>query len=181
MTQRKGPVAEDLLDRMARKFTVGDGCWQWAGTFDAYGYGYISVKIDGKWRMRKAHRLMYEFLVGPIPDGLTLDHLCRNRGCIRPAHLEPVTRGENVLRGVGPSATAATVMHCPQGHPYDETNTRLRKTPSGVGRVCRKCTSERTIARQKANPEKRAAYRLANREHINALRRAARNRAKEQP
>lgn len=70
------------------------GCWLWVGTVDR-GYGLLSV--DGK--TVRAHRYSYETLVGPIPDGLQIDHLCRNRGCVNPAHLEPVTQVENIRRG----------------------------------------------------------------------------------
>lgn len=77
-----------------------------------------------------AHRVAYETWVGPIPDGLTIDHLCRNRLCIEPTHLEPVTNRENIQRGGNSLKT-----HCPQGHPYDEVNTASRNNR----RYCRTC------------------------------------------
>lgn len=112
-------------------------CWLWkAGRTN--GYGVCSV--DG--RHIRAHRFAYEALVGPIPPGKELDHLCRNRPCVNPDHVEPVTTAVNVLRGVGPTARAARATHCPQGHPYDEQNTRVR--PDG-SRACRRCGAARAL------------------------------------
>lgn len=106
------------------------GCWLWTGAL-ASGYGVLG--IDG--RNVFAHRFAYELLIGPIPEGLTLDHLCRIRRCCNPSHLEIVTRGENVLRGEGPTARHARKTHCKRGHPFDEANTY--RTPKG--RHCRAC------------------------------------------
>lgn len=86
-----------------------------------------------------AHRFAYELLVGPIPTGLTLDHLCRRPACVNPSHLEPVSLRDNILRGEGPVALGARVTHCPQGHPYDLFNTYI--DPSGTRR-CRTCHRE---------------------------------------
>src|SRR6266576_3456485 len=86
-------------------------CWPWQAN---RGRGYGNVWIAG--RMYRAHRVAYELLIGPIPEGLTLDHLCRNRGCVNPAHLEPVTSRENTLRGEGISANNARKTHCKHGH-----------------------------------------------------------------
>jgi hypothetical protein len=109
-------------------------CWLWTGSINSSGYGVLHIDR----RPVRAHRLAYEELVGPIPYGLALDHLCRVRNCVRPDHLEPVTLGENVLRGVSPSAVNRRKTHCPQGHPFNETNTYRR---SGR-RVCRECSLE---------------------------------------
>src|SRR3990167_5623746 len=92
-------------------------CWLWKGA-DTQGYGHFKTK--GKYLL--AHRFAYETIVGLIPAGLTLDHLCRQRACVNPLHLEPVTRGENVLRGIGRSARNARKTHCIRGHPFDEAN-----------------------------------------------------------
>ena len=108
------------------------------------GRGYAQMKMpDGS--QPCAHRAFYEYHVGVIPPGLTLDHLCRIRNCVNPAHLEPVSRGENVLRGDTAPAANAAKTHCPKGHPYDEQNTR--HTPQG-GRVCRACARERRRAQR---------------------------------
>jgi len=104
------------------------GCWVYDGHIAVNGYG----KTDGK----LVHRLVYEALVGPIPEGLQLDHLCRNRACYNPAHLEPVTDSENKLRSPLMGRANASKTHCAGGHPYDETNTY--HTPSGQ-RQCRTC------------------------------------------
>lgn len=113
-------------------------CWLWAGRVNRLDYGRYAIKIDGKWRERPAHRLMYENLVGEIPEGLVLDHLCRVTRCVNPDHLEPVTVGENVLRGDGVRVQSSKT-HCPNGHPYSEANIRLIKQGKYIVRTCRTC------------------------------------------
>lgn len=110
-----------------------DGCWVWNKGLNDAGYGLTS---NGKGKNKRAHVASYELVRGPVPAGLVLDHLCRNRACINPEHLEPVTRRENTLRGVGASAQNARKSHCPRGHAYDEGNTVLRRRG---GRECRTC------------------------------------------
>jgi len=109
-----------VAHRLALKYRVDEetGCWLWIGA-TARGYGQIWV--DG--RTQPAHRIAYELLVGPIPEGLQLDHLCRVRHCVNPEHLEPVTNRENILRGVSIVPQNAAKTHCPQNHPYDDANT----------------------------------------------------------
>jgi hypothetical protein len=113
--------------------------------------------------MQLAHRVSYELLVGPIPQGLQLDHLCRNRRCINPAHLEPVTSRENTMRGETVAAANASRDHCPSGHPYSDSNTiALGKG----GRKCRECDRTRGRAR---DAEIRAAFKslgLSKREYL---------------
>lgn len=118
-----------------------DGCWLWTGTKVPSGYGRLWIAQ----RPFAAHRVAYEWLVGPIPEGLQLDHLCRVRRCVNPAHLEPVTSRENTMRGLNWAARNAEKTHCPQGHPYDEANTYLR---SGGGRGCRACHREAARAQR---------------------------------
>ena len=99
------------------------GCWNWTGGCTTAGYSTIGLgrRTDGK---IYAHRFAYEALIGPIPPGYTLDHLCRNRRCVNPAHLEPVPKGINILRGEALSSFHARQTHCIHGHPFDLFNTR---------------------------------------------------------
>ena len=106
------------------------GCWLWDGHVGANGYG----QIKGKLKVMGAHRFSYEGHIGQIPDGLDLDHLCRVRSCVNPAHLEPVTRKENARRGLRGMKT-----HCPQGHPYSGENLYVY---SNGHRRCKKCRTD---------------------------------------
>lgn len=130
----RGAIQRSFLERLSDKFTVGDGCWEWTGSLNDAGYGQIYSNKTRK--PERGHRMLYELLVGPIPDGLTLDHLCRNRKCVRPDHLEPVTRGENVRRGAADRLTDI----CRNGHERTQENTYI--TPAGV-RQCRTCKAQR--------------------------------------
>ena len=93
-----------------------------------------------------AHRLAYELVKGPISDGLQIDHLCRNRACINPDHLEAVTQRENILRGEGVAALNARKTHCPQGHAYDEENTLILTGRQAGARRCQICARDRKYA-----------------------------------
>ena len=139
-----------LVERLLTKVTFhgDDGCWLWKG--DARrGYGRIQVSGRGSPRVA-VHRVVYKWLVGPIPDGLTLDHLCRVRACVNPGHLEPVTNRENILRGTSPVAAHARATHCIRGHPFDEANTY--RHPGGQRRACRICERERQRQRRRSRP-----------------------------
>lgn len=109
-------------------------CWIWTASLNAQGYG--QVRRLG--RNYGCHRVAYLLTHGSIPEGMQLDHLCRVRECVNPAHLEPVTNQENARRSpiMGRGQTYKT--HCPQGHPYDEGNTYI--TPQGKRR-CRQCSN----------------------------------------
>lgn len=116
-------------------------CWFWTGAKSKVplgaGYGHFH---SGE-RQVKAHRFAYELLVGPIPEGLELDHLCRVRKCVNPAHLEPVTHAENIRRGYEAGAAEGHLKsHCVNGHAYMGENVLITGTPPR--RVCRSCRRE---------------------------------------
>jgi hypothetical protein len=125
------------------------GCWIWQGYFDRNGYGRVPVARQPVW----AHRFFYEHHVGPIPEGLHLDHLCRTPACVNPDHLEPVTPAENCRRA------ALARVECANGHEWTPENTYCR--PDDGTRQCRVCKAEHN----------RQAY-FRNRDRINARRRA---------
>lgn len=133
------PHWSDLLaadSRAAAKIEVADdGCWIWTGARTGSG-GYGHLSRSG--RNVRAHRHVYNLLVGPIPEGLVLDHLCRVHNCVNPTHLEVVTVGENTRRGTGPVARNAVKTHCASGHAFDELNTYRYSR----GRRCRTCNTE---------------------------------------
>lgn len=130
--RRSVPVA----DRFERFVLRTPACWLWTGSLDHGGYG--SIKQTGTCVLR-AHRVSYEKYIGPIPEGLQLDHLCRNRACVNPAHLEPVTKAENMRRGFGFSAINARKTHCLRGHELSGENLAIW---SGR-RNCRTCVAAR--------------------------------------
>ena len=134
-----------LLDRLASKFEINPetGCWVWTAAKHRTGYG--SVWSAGQ--MQRAHRVCYEATVEPIPEGLEIDHLCRNRDCINPDHLEPVTQKENIGRGV-PWRPRPT--HCPNGHEYTPENTGVHKNSIRC-RTCDKGYQERRRATGKGS------------------------------
>lgn len=133
----------ELPERIRSKITLTpDGCWQWAGAVQSRGYGSVSYRG----RVQSTHRLAYELLVGEIPEGLQIDHLCRNKRCCNPDHLEPVTGAVNCSR-----TPAATKTHCVRGHALSGDNLVVKVQPSGrTIRNCRTCanTLRRKSARQ---------------------------------
>ncbi len=135
----RGVSVGDVAERLRAK-TVPDkksSCWIWVGHVKKNGYGAMSVKDNGAWKTKVAHRLWFEVAVGPIPAGLDLDHKCRNRRCVNPGHLEPVTRSENLRRSPLMSLNhhSRAKQHCPAGHPYSGKNIRGQ-------RICHLCQAE---------------------------------------
>jgi hypothetical protein len=126
------PMPERFWTRVAK----ADGCWKWTGPHQRVGYAMFGKGV--------AHRTAYELAVGPIPLGYELDHLCRNRGCVNPAHLEPVSRRENIMRSANFAAVNARKTHCPKGHPYAGAN--LHVASSG-DRRCVICKAAANAAR----------------------------------
>lgn len=132
---KRVPRGASNADRIKHRSRPDDnGCWIWIGLLDADGYGTVCPLER---RNKKAHRVSYEAFVGPIPEELTIDHLCRVRNCVNPAHLEPVTRQVNSLRGNTIAAQEAATTHCPADHPYSPENTYI--TPKTGSRNCRQC------------------------------------------
>jgi len=137
----------DLSSNMASRVAVDErGCWVWQGALNNKDYGQVS--IGGK--VRSTHRVAYELLVGPIPDGLHLDHLCRNRPCCNPAHLEPVTNKVNSERSERSGRT-----HCIRGHLLSGDNLVIKLRPNGLTiRNCRTCANAlRRVSNRRADIE----------------------------
>ncbi len=133
-----------MLTRVSEKISPepNSGCWLWTGAIGNTGYGNFGLKN----KTLLVHRYVYAELVGAIPIGLDLDHKCRIRSCCNPNHLEPVTRSENIKRGLQPRFLAelnSLKTHCAQGHPYSEKNTiwayRIKRGKKSLSRKCREC------------------------------------------
>lgn len=131
-------------DRFWLNVEKTETCWLWKQKPSAEGYGRFQTKPDPH---TYAHRFAYELLVGPIPEGLHLDHLCRVRICVNPQHLEPVTCRENVIRGIGPAAIHHAQTHCIHGHEFTQANTYYRRDRKYPARICRRCRADRENVR----------------------------------
>ena len=130
-------VFRSRVDRSAGS----DACWPWTGAISSAGYGVVKLGGRRDSPILLAHRVAFTLDRGPVPHGLQLDHLCRNRACCNPAHLEPVTPKVNTQRAT------ALITHCPKGHEYTPANTAIQK--SG-GRRCRTCHRESEQRRKQA-------------------------------
>ena len=127
-------VDEGSLTRFNRNHEVSEnGCWEWTAALKDNGYAAFQVMRNAEIVCRYGHRFAYEAFVGPIPEGLHLDHLCRNRACVNPEHLEPVSPAENCRRGM----KGRMVTCCAKGHEYTPENTYIR--PGNGRRDCRIC------------------------------------------
>ncbi len=138
---------DDLARKLLAKTEIIGDCWVWTGGRNRNGYGHL------RWEGREqyVHRLAHQYLIGPIPETCTVDHVqsrgCAHRACWNPAHLEAVPHRENVLRGDTIPARNLTKTHCPYGHPYIGENLYVRKNGS---RECRICCRTRNQARAEA-------------------------------
>lgn len=141
-------AAEEI--RFWAKVQKTDGCWLWSASRQRRGYG--TLVLQGKGRL--AHRVAYELLRGPVPDGCELDHTCRNTACVNPDHVEPVSHRINVLRGTSPAARNAAMTVCKRGHALTPENTLIY---DGGRRRCRTCTRERNRASERRARERRSA------------------------
>lgn len=122
-------MIKPLMDRFFRKVRVSGECWEWTSPLTTKGYAQFSIRG----RRFTAHRLLYEAIEGQLPHKLQLDHLCRNRKCVRPSHLEAVTGEENNLRSNSITAMNARKTTCKNGHPFTHSSSRRRE------RLCREC------------------------------------------
>ena len=141
----------ELFTRVASKIRIPrkkGGCWEWNGAHIPLGYGSVGA-YNGK-SQAGAHRVVYEMFVGEIPPDLELDHLCKNKGCCNPDHLEAVTARENQRRSNSVSGINMRKTHCLNGHAFDKANTHIK---SGM-RVCRACERDRMRRYYQQNPEK---------------------------
>lgn len=150
------------LDDLQKWVDFTDSCWNWKGSVDRKGYGRVTFRG----RKDRSHRLFYEMFIEKVPIGKQIDHLCRNRSCCNPAHLEVVTSRENTLRGESPPSLNAVKTHCLKGHEFTEENTITETKRGRVGRKCRTCMNqhnsdwyfrnrERVLVRQKKSQEAR--------------------------
>jgi hypothetical protein len=153
------PKPRPVVERFWPKVEKTETCWLWRGARDPSGYGRFNRGVRGE-SIALAHRVAYELERGPIPEGLPLDHLCRNPSCVNPAHLEAVPMRENSMRGQHPKYRAHLTGVCLRGHVFAEVG--VREYPNGR-KGCRQCIRETGRAWVKANPERMEIYKQRTR------------------
>ena len=149
-------VVHLLNERFIQRIRLVDGpletqCWMWTARLDDCGYGWFSCKHKN----HKAHKYAYEAVLGSVPCGQELDHLCRNRACANPFHVEPVTHTENVARGIA-GLWQRQKTHCSKGHPFDAQNTYVYTEGVYQKRGCLICRRARSMVvntRRKLNAQ----------------------------
>lgn len=164
-----------LPDRIIRNidFSMDEtACWEWVGQRSYSGYGQAKLTLAGMERVVLAHRWLYEALVGPIPAGLTLDHLCKNKSCVNPKHLEPVTIADNIRRGDSKSAVSRRTGRCTKGHHVVDPGGWIEYS-DGARRACRICKNASVRKWRATKPDDWRAAQSA-RAKANRLRRLAR-------
>lgn len=140
----------NLESRLWAKIDTSGKCWLWTGAKSSAGYGQFAITR----RLVPAHRVVYEMAIGPIPRGLTIDHLCGTPLCVNPEHLEAVSMRENILRGNGACAENARKTHCKHGHLFDSANTYLRVSSNGHPyRACRTCLQQFVEEKRSRQPK----------------------------
>lgn len=142
--------------RLKQAMESEGSCWVWPGPLQ---HGYGRVTFEG--REIHAHRWAWIILRGPIEPGLVIDHLCRNKACVNPDHLEPVTQRVNALRGIGYSGINARKTHCKWGHEFTEENIWRPKSGDRIRRHCRACQKRRDRTPRPKRKEQRRLARLA--------------------
>ena len=142
-----GDKMKSFTDRFWSKVEKGPSCWEWTASM-CNGYGYF--RLDG--RKERSHRVSWELKNGKIPEGLVIDHLCRNTSCVNPDHMEVVTQIENIKRGIGFSAINRRKTECIHGHEFTKENTYIR--PPYNWRSCKKCQKATNLRTRNRNRTK---------------------------
>ena len=135
-----GPIRKSFIKRLLSSMGHPDECWNWTGHIGKNGYSYCCYK--GK--NTTAYRASWEHLIGPIPQGYEIDHLCKNPKCVNPLHLEPVTPYINNMRSNSAAAKCSRKTHCINGHAFDKDNTKMISRKNGkFDRRCKICHRNR--------------------------------------
>lgn len=149
MTKMPDKIYADVPHEVKQLITICDqtGCWNWVGVIEKKGYGRIKKTY--------AHRYVWELIKNKIPTGLVIDHLCRNKRCVNPNHLEPVTQKINNHRGIGITSLNAKKTHCSKGHSLTDENVKITIRSDGIRRKCKVCDREqKRLKRDQLRPNR---------------------------